>query len=61
MECAHQRDQALQARATQKTDCGLTKLGHILRLPRRLIMKFALIVLVLLLTTGVVYAACVFC
>ena len=37
------------------------KTERILRSPRRLIMKLALIAIGLLATTGVVYAACVFC
>jgi hypothetical protein len=36
-------------------------LGRILRFPRRLIMKLVLIAVGLLVTTGVVYAACIFC
>ncbi len=39
----------------------LTRPGRILRFPRRRIMKLALIAMGLLATTGVVYAACVFC
>jgi len=44
-----------------KCDCGLTDAGRILRSPRRRIMKLVLIALGLLATTGVVYAACIFC
>jgi hypothetical protein len=39
----------------------VTNRGVLCRLPGRQIMKLILIVLGLLATTGIVYAACVFC
>jgi preprotein translocase subunit SecE len=44
-----------------KSICRVTKLRDILWVSRRQIMKLLLIALGLLATTGVVYAACVFC
>jgi hypothetical protein len=52
---------SLLTSAAKKAAFKLRHGGCIIRLDRRMIMKLALIALGLLATTGVVYAACVFC